>query len=293
VFDQILFPTDGSEGAGVALEHVLDVATHHEATVHVLTVADTTGDGLLDLGGDDVDAREREATRVTRETAEDASDRGVDAVTAVRRGEPYREIVDYAETEGMDLVVLPTQGRRGLERFLLGSTTERVVRRSDVPVLTVRPDDDVAVRHPYEDVLVPTDGSDCANQALAIGVDVADAEDTALHLLSVVPIPALGADPRPDVQLELLEESATDLLNEAAEFATDAGVEPASTTVEIAPAIHQAILGYVDEHDVDLVVAGTHGRTGLDRYVLGSVTDSLVRTSPVPVLTVRGPLADA
>jgi nucleotide-binding universal stress UspA family protein len=292
VFEEILFPTDGSDGAAFAFEHVLDLAARHDATVHVLNVADTTQNGLLKIRGDDVDALEAEGDRIVREAAEQADEQGVDTVTDVVRGEPYREIVDYAEQHGLELIVMPTHGRRGLERFLLGSTSERVVRRADVPVLTMRPDDDVTVSHPYQDVLVPTDGSDCANQALAIGVDIADAEDAALHLLSVIAITALGSDVRPDIQLEMLEESAHELLDEAAAFADDAGVDAASTTVEYAPSIHQAILTYIDDHEVDLVVVGTHGRTGFDRYVLGSVTEYLVRTSPIPVLTVRAPVPD-
>mgnify|MGYP000681133820 CR=1 FL=1 len=292
MFSRILFPTDGSDGAAFAFDHVLDLAARHDATVYILNVAETTQNGLLKIRGDDVDALEQEGDRIVREAAEQADKRGVDTVTDVVRGEPYREIVDYAEKHGLDLVVMPTHGRRGLERFLLGSTSERVVRRADVPVLTIRPDDDVTISHPYQNVLVPTDGSNCANQALAIGVDVADAEDAALHLLSVVAIPTLGADARPDIRMELLEESAHELLDEAAAFADDAGVDAASTTVEYGPSIHQAILTYIDDHDFDLVVVGTHGRTGFDRYVLGSVTEYLVRTSPIPVLTVREPLQE-
>jgi nucleotide-binding universal stress UspA family protein len=292
VFEEILFPTDGSDGAAFAFEHVLHLAARHDATVHVLNVADTTQDGLLEIRGDDVDALEREGDRIVREAAEQADEQGVETVTEVARGEPYHEIVDYAERHGLELIVMPTHGRRGLERFLLGSTSERVVRRADVPVLTMRPDDDVTISHPYQDVLVPTDGSDCANQALAIGVDVADAEDAALHLLSVIAITALGADARPDIRMEMLEESANELLDEAAAFADDAGVDAASTAVEYGPSIHRAILTYIDDHDIDLVLVGTHGRTGFDRYVLGSVTEYLVRTSPIPVLTVRAPVPD-
>ncbi|RMB08368.1 universal stress protein family protein [Haloplanus aerogenes] len=72
----------------------------------------------------------------------------------------------------------------------------------------------------------------------------------------------------------------------------DAGIEPTSKAVEYGPSIHKVILTYIEEHDIDLVVVGTHGRTGFDRYVLGSVTDYLVRTSPIPVLTARAPPTD-
>ena len=81
-------------------------------------------------------------------------------------------------------------------------------------------------------MLVPTDGSDCANQAHAIGVDVSETGGAALHLLSAIAIAALGVDVRTDTQMDLLEESATELLDEAEKFACDAGIEPTSKRIE-------------------------------------------------------------
>ncbi|MFC4245420.1 universal stress protein [Natribaculum luteum] len=289
MFDALLFPTDGSDGAADVFEHVLDVAAAHDSTVHVLNVADTMRDSVTRIQGTVIDTLEQEGEQIVRDAAERAEQRGVSTVTDVRQGEPYGTIVDYADARDVDLVVMPTHGRQGLERLLLGSTTERVVRRSDVPVLTIRPGTADDLQYPYEDVLVPTDGSNCASQALAMGVDVATAEDAALHLLSVITVTSLGVDVRSDLQLSMLEESATDLLEDAAEFAADAGIEPVSKTIEHGSSIHEAILSYIGDHDVGLVVVGTHGRTGFDRYMLGSVTESLVRTSPIPVLTVREP----
>jgi nucleotide-binding universal stress UspA family protein len=288
MFDKLLFPTDGSDGAAAVFDHALDVAEAHDATVHVLNVADTTRESVTQVRGQVVDALERAGAETVRDAATRGSDRGVPTVTEVLQGEPYRTIVDYAETYDIDLVIMPTHGRRGLQRFLLGSTTERVVRRSEVPVLTVRPDDDVTVRYPYRTVLIPTDGSDPANAALDVGLDVADAAGAAVHLLSVVDVTSLGVDVRADIQVDTLEESATELVGTAAERASTAGIDPV-TAVEFGGSIPRVIRSYVADHDVDLVVVGTHGRTGFDRYVLGSVAEALVRTAPVPVLTVRGP----
>jgi len=288
MFDTILFPTDGSDGAEAAFGHVLDLAEAHGATVYVLNVADTARDSVTQIQGQVIDTLEREGARIVRETATRASDRGVATVTEVLQGEPYNTIVDYAAANDVDVVVMPTHGRQGLERFLLGSTTERVIRRADVPVLTLRPDDDVRVRHPYRNVLVPTDGSATADAALDLAVDLAAAEDAGLHLLSVVDVTSLGIDVRTDIAVESLEESAADVLESASATASEAGVTPAAAAVELGTSVARVVRSYVDDHEVDLVVVGTHGRTGFDRYVLGSVTEKLVRTSPVPVLTVRG-----
>ncbi len=85
----------------------------------------------------------------------------------------------------------------------------------------------------------------------------------------------------------MLEEAADDVLENASAVAKTNGVESAVETVEYGSSIPEEIRSYIEDHAIDLVVVGTHGRTGFDRYVLGSVTESLVRTSPVPVLTVR------
>ena len=290
MFDTLLFPVDESDGTTDVFEHVLDIATVHDSTVHILNVADTTRDSVTRIRGDVVDVLEQEGEQLVRERADRAEQRGVSTVTDVRQGDPYRIIIDYADAHAVDLVAMPTHGRQGLERLLLGSTTERVVRRSDIPVLTIQPGAADELQYPYEDVLVPTDGSDYANQALATGVDVVNAEEATLHLVTVIALTSLGVDVRSDIQQSMLEESATEVLDEAADFAANAGVEPVSKTIEYAASIPNAIRSYSNDHDIDLVIAGTHGRTGFDRYMLGSVTESLVRTSPIPVLTVREPV---
>lgn len=292
MYDQILFPTDGSDGATIAFDHVLDIAAENDATVHILNVADTTQDSVLQIQGDVIDVLEQEGEQIVRDAADRAQQRGVASVTEVFQGEPYSTIIDYAESRDIVLVTMPTHGRRGLERFLLGSTTERVVRRTDVPVLTIRPDVDISVTHPYRDILVPTDGSDCATEAVTTGANMVTADETTLHLLSVIDIASLGADVRSHIQFSALEESAEEILDEATAVSKDAGVESISEAVEYGASIHKVILSYIENHDIDLVVVGTHGRTGFDRYVLGGVTEKLVRTSPIPVLTVREPVEE-
>jgi nucleotide-binding universal stress UspA family protein len=287
MYDDICFPTDGSDGATAALDHALDIAAAVDATLHLLNVADTSRDSVTRIGGEVVDALETEGERIVDAAAERASERGVSTTTAVLQGDPYRTIVDYADEYGIDLLVMPTHGREGLERFLLGSVTERVVRRANVPVLTVRPDE--SLTYPYGNVLVPTDGSDCADAALGVGIDAAVTSDAGLHILSVVDTASLGVDVRAQMQIDALESTATETVENAEARATDAGLEDVTGVVEFSSSIRAAIVEYVEDNDVDLVVVGTHGRTGVDRYLLGSVAEQLIRTSPVPVLTVRAP----
>ena len=286
MYDEILFPTDGSEGADTVFDHVLEIAEAHGSRIRVLNVADTNQPSVVRKGGDVQDVLREEGKRTVEGPADRARERGVNVITEVVQGVPYRRIVDYADSFGMDLIAMPTHGRRGLERFLLGSTTERVVRRAEVPVLTVKPETDSSIGYPYGNVLVPTDGSDCARAALSAGVGVVKAERGSLHLVSVIDTTSPGVDLRSDARIEL-EENADRILGGAVGFAEEAGVDPVSETVEHGESVHEGILYCIEDNGIDLVVVGTHGRTGFDRYMLGSVTEYLIRTSPVPVLTVR------
>jgi nucleotide-binding universal stress UspA family protein len=97
---------------------------------------------------------------------------------------------------------------------------------------------------------------------------------------------AMGVDVRSGAILEALEESAQSAVETIEEQATQASVSAVETAIEHGNP-YRGIRSYVEDHDIDLVVMGTHGRSGIERYLLGSVTEKTVRTSPVPVMTVR------
>ncbi|MEF8780646.1 MAG: universal stress protein [Haloferacaceae archaeon] len=291
MYDRILFPTDGSEGADAVLDRAVDVAAAHDATLHVLTVADTTHDSVTRIGGDVVDVLEREGERIVEEAAARADRRGVETVTDVLQGGVPETIAAYARKYDVDLIVVPTSGKTGLERLFLGSVAESVIRRSTVPVLALRPGEE-AVEYPYREVLVPTDGSEGADAALERGVEATKTHDGSLHLLSVVEVGGLGFGAFSTDQEAELEADARRVVEEAAEVARRNGVESVNSTVERASAVHEAIASYVRAHDVDLVVIGTRGRTDADAgdgQLLGGVVEKTVRTAPVPVLTVPRP----
>lgn len=287
MYDRILFPTDGSDGATAVLDHVLDVAATHSATLHVLYVADTTHQSATRVGGTVVDALEREGEQLVEETAKRAAERDVPTVTDVLQGGVSGTITAYAEEHDIDIVAMPTHGRTGLERMLLGSVTERVLRSATVPVLVFPPDAE-PTSYPYRSVLVPTDGSECASVALDHVAGTVQSEETAVHVLSVVDIASLGIDVRSQLQVDALEKRAQQVVDSARSSIAASTIG----AVEHGPSVYEAILSYVDDHGVDLVVMGTHGRTGVNRYLLGSVTEKVVRTAPVPVLAVPAPLEE-
>ncbi|WP_373189143.1 universal stress protein [Halolamina sp.] len=139
MYTNILVPTDGSPAATDAIEHAINLAETYGARLHALYVVDSTSFASIDAGSQVVvEALEKEGKQAVKEVAERADAAGVAVETHVVSGTAYRSILDYIDAENIDLVVMGTHGRRGVERFLLGSVTERVVRSADVPVLTVR-----------------------------------------------------------------------------------------------------------------------------------------------------------
>ncbi|EMA52262.1 universal stress protein [Halococcus thailandensis] len=139
MYDHVLLPTDGSEAAMDAENEAFEITTTNDATLHVLFVVDETAGPLNVRGGDErFEEAESEGEETVSEIVDRATEAGVEDVTdVVRRGVPHEEILDYAD-EYCDLVVMGTRGRSGLDRQLLGSVTEKVVRRSNPSVLTVR-----------------------------------------------------------------------------------------------------------------------------------------------------------
>ncbi len=137
MYDRILVPTDGSKGAETAVDHALSLAEKYDAEIHVYYVVDVRAENTTDLWSNLVGEFEEIGENSTGEIKERAEKRGIEAVTEVEHGIPHREINAYAEENDIDMIVMGTHGRTGLDRMLLGSVTEKVVRNSNVPVLTV------------------------------------------------------------------------------------------------------------------------------------------------------------
>jgi nucleotide-binding universal stress UspA family protein len=143
MYERILVPTDGSEASEGAVEHAVDLAKQYGATIHALYVVDSGSYTSLEAGSDIVlEALKDEGKTAVGHVVDAAERAGVDVTSGVQTGTAHRTILDYAEEEDCDLIVMGTHGRTGLNRYLLGSVTERIVRSSDVPVLTVRAAED-------------------------------------------------------------------------------------------------------------------------------------------------------
>ncbi|WP_318568180.1 universal stress protein [Salinigranum marinum] len=139
MYDTILLPTDGSAPSDAARDHAVGLAAAYDATLHAVYVIDDAALRAARIDSDVVLAGfETEGEQILDDVVAAASDVGVTCETAVLHGHTHEAITDYTDEHGVDLVVMGTHGRHGIQRFLLGSVTERVVRSSPVPVLTVR-----------------------------------------------------------------------------------------------------------------------------------------------------------
>lgn len=297
--NDILIPTDGSDQVEPAVQYGLTLAQWDDATVHALHVVDSSPiERTLKLTTGETEQKTPPDTwynagdAATRQIADQASERGLEAVTEVRRGIPAQEIQSYIADNGIDLACMGTRGRTGLDRLLLGSVTTRIVRTVDIPVLCVKPEategiSDSERLSPFENILVPTDGSKQAKKAVTQALDLARSGNATLHALYVVDRSAYASRPGytwNELQ-QLLEQSGATVLEDVQSRVAQ---EELSVITEMRHGVpHQTVQEYCAQHDIDLVAMGTHGRSGLSRQLIGSVTERVLQHSNVPVLTVR------
>ncbi|MDS0293071.1 universal stress protein [Halogeometricum luteum] len=287
MYERILVPVDGSDGSEEVLYHAGEMAQRTDGELTLLFVADTSRDSVTVVENDVVDALEEEGADIVEGAGGVLDSLGVDYSTDVVQGDVVPTIVDYAEEYDYDAVVMPTQGKQGLSKQLLGSVTEKVVRLSERPVVTVRTGTERSLSFPYERILVATDGSSTATYAAEHAVDLAASLGATLHVLSVVDDSLLGLDVRSALSGAEEEEAAEEAVENVVLAAESRDVDVESHVEHESP--HEAILDAVESYDIDAVVMGTTGKGAVDRILLGSVAEKTVRTSPVPVVTVHEP----
>ena len=280
-FERVLVPTDGSDTAAAAVDHGLSLAAAYGAAVRFVFVSDIYA---MSTVPESLEEREHGEALVDS-LVERANDEGVPADGAVLPGFPHEEILAQVDQTGADLIVMSSHGRTGVGRYLMGSVTEKVVRLSDVPILTLH---GKHVPAAYDHILVPTDGSDTAAAAERRAVGFARKFDAALDVLTVVETTGVGFDVRSEQHRAESKRAAEDIVDAAVGRAREAGIDDVEGVVRFGTPHHE-IRSYAEERSADLIVVGTHGRTGLDRYLLGSVAERVLRLATAPVLTVPLP----
>ncbi len=295
MYDRILIAVDGSDEARHAARRGLELARAFDAAVDALHVVEQRALRLTRSGPENERLRERGQAALA--AVEDlASELDATVTTHLTEGSPAARISEFAADRQTDLVVVGRQGLTGLGKRLLGGVTENVLHRSDVPVFVVPGSQDTTPEGAdYSRVLIPTDGSENAERAAPHGIAVAERYDAAVHVLNVVDLQAAGGPfDAGGLDAEFIErleaegrESVDGVVDEIEAAAPDLTV---TTAVERTASFDGAGAGigeYVEEHGIDLVVMGSHGRSNLERQLLGSVTSTVLRMVDVPVLVVE------
>jgi nucleotide-binding universal stress UspA family protein len=279
MFDRIVIPLDGSATAERVLSQVARLLRRHDSEV-LLVRAVFVPPSMARIDTAKLEAAELKAAEGYLEgTAERLRSQGIRAKTKVVHGPTADAVLDAAHAEKGTMVALATHGRTGLSRWMLGSVAEKIVRASDLPVLLLhsfRPDEKggpVPVGDgltPFRRIIVPMDGSKNAEAVLAAVEPFAKLFESELLIVSVAPAGEPEAGPE-------LEATAARL--------SKSGLKSRVLRLEGDPA--GRILDAAEAESADLIAMTTHGRSGISRWILGSVTERVLRASATPLLIVR------
>lgn len=285
MFETILIPVDGSDTARCAAAVGREFARRYDARLEVLHVVEEQS-RLPGLGDDQTP--EEKGREVLDEIADLVTGSTVEIDTRLVEGQPHEAITEHATETDSDLIVIGRHGRSGLRERLLGTVTDRVLRQTSVPVLTVPGGASERTTGTYENILLTTDGSENAEQAAPYGEDIARRFEATLHLLNVVNVQAeAGAFDAGGVTadfVERLEKDGHEAIDRLAQQIDD-------TTLPVESAVvrgdtQEAIGDYAAGNDIDLIVMASEGQSNLASQSLGSVTDRVLRTADAPVLVV-------
>ncbi|MBX3160419.1 MAG: universal stress protein [Deltaproteobacteria bacterium] len=291
-FKKILCATDFSPGAQQATKlagRLTDEVPGREGElvlVHAWHVPTPAYAGEILIPPMTIDTLTRDAELGLKSAADEASRSGRRVSYKLLTGPPWGAIVDAADKDpAIDLIVVGTHGRTGLSRVLLGSVAEKVVRHAPCSVLVVRPEGEPPR---FQHVFVPTDYSEEARHAteLAAELVVPGGEGITLFHVLELPVALTGEALVPDVYRDLGDVSAKSLDAAAADLRARIDA-PVTTRQRIGRPGSETLAALESDRTVDLVVMGSHGRTGLQRMLLGSVAEKVVRHARCPVLVTR------
>lgn len=310
MFARILVPLDGSSLAEGILPEVAELARLHGAEVMLLRVAlahTCPGGEASEAQVHAVEEAEGHLAEVERRLVA----LGITVSRGVRCGDATEEILDHARARHADLIAMSTHGRRGIVRLMLGSVAEAVLRASPVPVLLLRakasalsPAGAVAsgapatVRaHPidlctptFRHILCPVDFSSHSDRAMEYAGELAQHFRADLTVLHVVYDPLdITCSHIPHPPLEQLREEMIREAEQVLQRRMQRRLRflPRAKTVVVAGPPYLQIVRHARDHHVDLIVMGTQGLTGLDRLIMGSTAERVVRAAPCPVVSIR------
>ena len=293
----ILIPLDGSEFSEAALPWALEVSRRLGVGLDVVSVAEPIP--TLDDADWNFEAERWVNEYVDHIVDECSVKAGGEVSGAGVSGYPLDRILRRADTVGASVLVAATHGRGPIARAWLGSVADGLLRTAPIPVLLVRPaeieGDAIAPDPGVAQILVPIDGSADSEAALELAATWAHAFDAKLHVLHVVMDPneiALRYLPRTtDVDRIGVDEATARAKDDLSGIVANLGESGLDVAAHVTGDAHgpRAILRTAQSVGADLLVMATHGRGGIQRALLGSVTDKVVRSADIPVLVTHIP----
>jgi nucleotide-binding universal stress UspA family protein len=287
---KILLAVDPPEVSDAAITEVAKRPWPPNTTVEVLSVVEPSD--VWDVASL-VEGLQEAAEDTARSAADQLHSSGLNATPRVLRGDAKALIVDHAREMGADLVVVGSRGSMGLTRFLLGSVAAAVARFAPCSVEIVRASHSAEPRRTAMKILLATDGSECSQLAARSIAERPWPAGTEFRVYSVaeLSVPLLGMPYFSSHATEQLRAQAI-LKAENAEttaegILADAGLTASGTVAVPAATPKELILQDADEWGADLIVCGSHGRRGLSRFLLGSVSEAIATHAKCSVEIIR------
>jgi len=294
---KILFPTDFSRCADQAMAHAVFLAEKYDAEMHVLHVV-TLFEDQPSIISDEIAETEKMVRRL-EDIAEKQLNKVVDSqdsdnmkiITATKREvSAAPAILEYASDNIIDLIVMGTHGRRGLGHLLLGSVAEEVVRLAACPVFTIRELKEPKPVMQVNNILVPVDFSNYSKNALAYAAKIAQsykAQLQVLHIIEETMHPAFSLSGKSSI-FDLVPGIKDDSRKRAEKMLREMVSDDIKSNVYVKGGRAASdIINFAKQNSTDLIVIATHGLTGLEHMLLGSVTEKVVRMAHCPVFTVK------
>ncbi|MCW8804632.1 MAG: universal stress protein [Ignavibacteriaceae bacterium] len=294
---KILFPTDFSRCAEQALAYAVLLAEKYGAEIHVLHIVTLFEDqpSAISEGISETE----EMIRKLEDIAEKQLNKVVDShgaddmkiIALSKRGISAAPVIlEYASDNNIDLIVMGTHGRRGIEHLLLGSAAEEVVRMSPCPVFTVRETKQTIDTETVNNILVPVDFSDHSKNALRHASEIAQSYNARLQVLHIIEDtmhPAFSLTGKSSI-FDLIPGIENDCRKRTENMLKEIVPDKVNSNVYIKGGRASSdIIKFAKENSTDLIVIATHGLTGLEHMLLGSVTEKVVRMAHCPVFTVK------
>ena len=297
MYEKILVPLDGSELSEVSLPYAEDLAGRLGSAVTLIYVSESLDDPNFHMRKFYLDKIAEAVRQGAAKHLQPSEKKKIKVNYDIIVGNPAEEIVKYADKNDVGLIVMSTHGRSGIGRWALGIVADKVVRVASQPVAIIRAKGaraDIRERGVLKRMLIPLDGSQEGEAAVPCIADFIAKLKAEVVLLQVVAtgyqtMTAEGYEyvVYTEQQMESDRSHAKDYLDKMAARLKQPGVT-VKTEVKFGTAADE-IISFADEIHADMVAMATHGRSGIGRWVLGSVADRVLRAGNTPVLLVRVP----